>query len=85
LTDSSSVWLHQRTETELASQMRCFNGIIESEHGPNEVQCFCHGTIDGRQRTKGPVTVHALAYSDAVITDNVHILRIWIAEANQNT
>jgi len=53
----------------------CFNGITENEHSPNEVQCFwslgsCHGTIDGKQRTKGPVTVHALVYSDAVITDN---------------
>jgi len=61
----------------MAYQMQCFIGIVENEHSPNEVQCFwslgaCHDTIDGRQRTKDPVTVHALLYSDAVITDNVH-------------
>ena len=65
VTDSSSVWLHQRTERELASQMQCFISITENEQSPKEVPSLwslglCHSTTDGRQRTKDPVTVHAL-------------------------
>ena len=76
--------------TELASQMWCFNGIIENEQSPNEVQGFwvyVHVTVqlmgDKNERSCNS------SFSDIILMLLLlimfTILRIWIMEANQNT